>query len=315
MTARRQTHPRAVDCAMLRWLENHGDQGVFTTDTEPRHPQLEPVAGDRRPGLPPATSIGRPLLEVLPSLVERGLDQYYAMRSPARSKVLSQRCIGHLLPCPSATGGSRCRRARGSRRSSTATRVVGTITVIEDVSERVTTERELRAQIAAAESARAHGGSGVARQGRVPGDAVARDPDAAQRGARLDPHPAGARARRGDRPARRRGDRPQRHGAADADQRHARHGADRQRQDAARGRRRRHRDGRRCGDRRRCGRPPTARASSSSPSLPPTPAASDAAIADRLLQVVWNLLSNAVKFTDAGGTGDGQPLPAGSPCA
>ena len=89
---------------------------------------------------------------------------------------------------------------RGSRRCATAIAIVGTITVIEDVTERVIAERELRNQIAASEQARAARRRRVAAEGRVPRDAVARDPHAAERRASAGrascgPQPIGAIAR------------------------------------------------------------------------------------------------------------------------
>ena len=87
--------------------------------------------------------------------------------------------------------------------------------------------------------ARAHR-TGTARvqppEGRVPGDAVARAPHAAQRHSRLDPHAARRSPQRGGAPARPRADRPQRPRAGAAGQRPRRHVADDDRQAADRAR-------------------------------------------------------------------------------
>ena len=69
-------------------------------------------------------------------------------------KVLSHTLHRYLVPCPRATASMMPQSARIAPLMD-GEHVVGTITLIEDVSERVATERQLRAQIAAAEDARA----------------------------------------------------------------------------------------------------------------------------------------------------------------
>jgi len=139
-----------VESAMLEWAQNHGDRGVFTTDT-----QLQVISWNLwladATGITPADAIGQPLLELVPSLVERGLDQAYREALAGQVKVLSHSLHRYILP--SASGEQMPQRGQISPLSGNGC-IVGTLTIVEDVSERVATERELRARIAAAERAR-----------------------------------------------------------------------------------------------------------------------------------------------------------------
>ncbi len=122
--------------AWNRWLENHTGQ----------------LAGDM---------LGVALFDAYPELVERGLDQYYRDALAGEARVVAQRFHGYLLPVSARTSpadrspaGFMPQSARiAPLRASGA--VVGTITVIENVTERVMSERELRSQIAELERARA----------------------------------------------------------------------------------------------------------------------------------------------------------------
>ena len=144
------------------------------------------------------------------------------------------------------------------------------------------------------------GRAGQPDEGRVPRHAQPRAPHAAQRDPRLgaDPH-ATARPDADDLREGPGDDRAQRPGA-DADHRGpAGHEPDHQRQGPARRAARRPRGGRAAPRSRRCGPPPTPRASACTRSLDPLRRHRSAATPSRLQQVFWNLLSNAVKFTPA----------------
>jgi PAS domain S-box-containing protein len=148
VTARDYT---TVESAMLEWAQNHGDRGVFTTDTELQIKSWNSWLANAT-GITPADAIGQPLLELVPSLVERGLDQAYREALAGQVKVLSHSLHRYLLP--SAAGGEQMPQRGQISPLSVDGRIVGTLTLVEDVSERVATERELRARIAAAERAR-----------------------------------------------------------------------------------------------------------------------------------------------------------------
>lgn len=146
------TWPAVINAAVLRWFQELSDQGVLITDDH-----LRVVAWNRwleeRTGRSAPTVVGRLLTELYPDLAERGLDQLYfdALRGEAR--IVSQSLHGYLLPIPSDGGGYVPQSARVAPLSADA-RIVGTITVIHDVSERVAAEAEYRAKIAALEVAR-----------------------------------------------------------------------------------------------------------------------------------------------------------------
>jgi signal transduction histidine kinase/ActR/RegA family two-component response regulator len=141
---------------LLRWFEELSDRGIFTTDrtltVRTWNPWLE-----AQTGIPADTAVGTPLLELYPSLVDRGLDHYYRNALAGEVHVLSERLHKFLLPI------GRNKRSIGVTEMAQSARiapltvgaeVVGTITVIEDVTERVVSERELRNQIVASERAR-----------------------------------------------------------------------------------------------------------------------------------------------------------------
>ena len=141
-----------VGLAMLRWLQDYGDRGVFTTDTA-----LTVLSWNKwlaaSTGLTPEDVIGQPLFDVFPSLAERGFDQYYAEALSGQVKILSYSL--HRFILPTGEGAARMPQRGQVGPLIDGERTVGTITIVEDVSERVATERELRTRIATAERARA----------------------------------------------------------------------------------------------------------------------------------------------------------------
>ena len=144
-----------VESAMLQWAQNHGDRGVFTTDTSLRVRSWNSWLAAAT-GLPAANAIGQPLLELFPSLVERGLDQAYREALSGQVMMLSHSLHRFILPSAPRESGEEQMPQRGQISPlADKGRIVGTLTIVEDVSERVATERELRARIAAAEQARA----------------------------------------------------------------------------------------------------------------------------------------------------------------
>ncbi len=144
----------AIGRATLRWFGEAAAQGIITTD------ELLRVRGWNRwmvaaTGIPEEAALGRPLVEVLPSFLERGFDHSYADALSGIVTVLSYSLHRFILPARPADG--RATPVPQSARIGPlwdGSRVIGTITTVEDVSERVATERELRAQIAASEAAR-----------------------------------------------------------------------------------------------------------------------------------------------------------------
>ena len=137
--------------ATLRWFDEHATGGIFTTDVELRvrswNQWLRAATG-----IAEAHAVGRPLFDVMPAFRQRGFDRYYDEALRGEIKVLSHALHRHILPA--SPGGDLMPQSGRIAPLVDAGLIVGTITVISDVSERVAVERELRAQIATAEAAR-----------------------------------------------------------------------------------------------------------------------------------------------------------------
>ncbi|MBY0494210.1 MAG: response regulator [Cyanobacteria bacterium] len=152
MTAR-QTPADAFTAGMLRWFENHATHGLFTTDRDLRIRTWNRWLATAT-GLQPEAVIGEVLTDIVPSLAERGLDACYHNALKGHATVLSHTLHRHLLPCQQEDGSLMPQTGRIAPLVD-GDEIVGTITLVGDVSERVVAERQLRAQIAAAEDARA----------------------------------------------------------------------------------------------------------------------------------------------------------------
>ena len=139
--------------ATLRWLDDHADYGVITTDrslvVRTWNKWLATCTD-----LPASRMIGRPLFEAVPSLVARGLDTYYRDALAGQSTVLSHTLHKYIIPCVRANGELMPQSGRIAPLISDGA-VIGTITLFSDVSDRMATEKQLRAQISVAEEARA----------------------------------------------------------------------------------------------------------------------------------------------------------------
>jgi len=142
----------ALTTAMFEWLDRQAVGGIFTTDCDLKiHSWNQWLVSAT--GLSHDAVIGRPLFEVVPTLIERGLDVHYQGALKGQVSVLSHVLHGQLIPCARGKDDLMPQRARISPLTSGDV-IVGTITTVEDVSERVASDRHLRAQIAAAEEAR-----------------------------------------------------------------------------------------------------------------------------------------------------------------
>jgi PAS domain S-box-containing protein len=140
---------RMLNNAVLQWFNELSIQGVLITDADLN------IRGwnhwlEQSTGLNAAEMVGRNLLEAYPELGARGLDQYYRDALKGQIRVLSQRLHGYLLPVPG--------RMQQSARIAPLIEnelVVGTITLIDDVSERVAREQELEVLLAREQAAKA----------------------------------------------------------------------------------------------------------------------------------------------------------------
>jgi signal transduction histidine kinase/ActR/RegA family two-component response regulator len=139
-----------LSAALLRWMNDLAGQGVLVTDGD-----LKIRAWNRwleeRSELSADRVVGRNLLEVYTELEKRRLDRHYKWVLEGQTRVLSQRLHGHLLPLPTKpnlSGFSEMQQtARISPLLDDAGCVIGTVTVIEDVTERVAREAELQAEV------------------------------------------------------------------------------------------------------------------------------------------------------------------------
>ena len=141
-----------LNAAMVRWLNELATAGIYTTDAElvirSWNHWLERVTGKRE-----ASVVGKPLFEVFPELCNRQFERYYEAALRGEVSVLAHRFHGYLLKIATPAGDMPQSARVAPLVQGDA--IIGTITVIEDVSERVNSESELRRQIAAAEEARA----------------------------------------------------------------------------------------------------------------------------------------------------------------
>src|SRR5262245_15763305 len=137
---------------MVRWLDELAASGVFTTDGSLTISSWNRWL-ERATGRSADSVVGQFLFDVFPDIRQRGLDRYYQSALQGEVSVLAHRLHGHLLRVPAGSGDMPQSTRIAPLVADDA--VVGTVTVVEDVSERVNSEAELRRQIAAAEHARA----------------------------------------------------------------------------------------------------------------------------------------------------------------
>jgi PAS domain S-box-containing protein len=145
-----------MDAALMRWFQDLADRGIFTTD-EQLIVRTWNAWLEAQTGWPAATVIGRPVSDVISGFEERGLDRYYHDAIGGEVRILSERFHRYLLPITRSFHAAGLTEMAQSARIAPLLvdgRIVGTITTIDDVTERVIGERELRNQIAVSERAR-----------------------------------------------------------------------------------------------------------------------------------------------------------------
>ena len=225
-----------AQAAMVRWFLETTHQGLFATDAD-----FQVLAWNRwmqiHTGRAASDVVGRPLFEAFPELVARELDRCYRDALEGRVTTLSQglhRYVLPLAPTHADLGLPQMPQSGQIGPLMDGDRVIGTVTTIDNVSDRLASEAELRKQIEAQRTGALRCRGCAAFEGRVPVHAVPRAPSAAQCRARLDAHSHGAAGRRSGRdcqgPA---SHRPQCDGPGGDDRRHPRCGAGRRRQAAA----------------------------------------------------------------------------------
>jgi diguanylate cyclase (GGDEF)-like protein/PAS domain S-box-containing protein len=136
--------------ATLRAFNENAPQGILTTDSQLNicywNQWLEIHSGRMA-----SEMMGRNLLEVYPELVQRKLDRFYQQALAGQGVVLSHRFHHHLLtmrPTLSDIGLETMEQSVRIAPLVEQNQIIGTITVIKDVTERVTREAELLSHIA-----------------------------------------------------------------------------------------------------------------------------------------------------------------------
>src|SRR5215217_2833985 len=138
-----------LNAAVLHWMHDLAAQGIVTTDSdlnvvEWNHWMWEHTGKTR------AEIIGNNLLELFPELTQRLLDRHYKWALEGKVSVLSQALHNYLIAMPAVSGEHGFTQMQQALRISPLShegRVIGTLTIIEDVTERVAREAALQAQI------------------------------------------------------------------------------------------------------------------------------------------------------------------------
>jgi PAS domain S-box-containing protein len=138
-----------LNAAVLHWMHDLAAQGIVTTDSALNIVQwnhwMQEQTGRRANEV-----IGSNLLELFPELTERRLDRNYKWALEGQVRVLSQALHGYLIAMPPVSGEHGFKQMQQAVRISPLShegRVIGTLTIIEDVTERVAREAALQAQV------------------------------------------------------------------------------------------------------------------------------------------------------------------------
>ena len=135
--------PSLLTAAMLRWFQQISVQGILTTDTDLVIRSWNRCL-EEHTGRAASEVIGRPLLEVVPELASRGLDEYFRSALAGQPRVLSHRFHRYLIPGrPGAPEKAQSAQIAPLEADGV---IVGTIAVVDDVSERVASERVLKSR-------------------------------------------------------------------------------------------------------------------------------------------------------------------------
>src|SRR5215470_3161452 len=142
------------DSAIVEWLNEYAPQGILTTDT------CFVIRGwnrwlEQSTGRAAESVVGKSLFEVFPELVERRLDQPYQEALNGKVTMLAQRFHRYLLKLAAKPedGFTEMQQSALIAPLKREGQIVGTITAIEDVSERVARENQLIAEREAADQA------------------------------------------------------------------------------------------------------------------------------------------------------------------
>jgi signal transduction histidine kinase/ActR/RegA family two-component response regulator len=146
-----------LNASIVRWVTEDTHQGCFVTDV-----QLRVVLWNRwmeiHSGRSAAEVLGRSLLEVYPDVGEREIKEYYQSALEGRITILSHALHRYVIALPATNpdlGFAHMPQSGRIGPLADAGVLVGTVTIIEDVSDRLASDSALRKQIEAQQLARA----------------------------------------------------------------------------------------------------------------------------------------------------------------
>ena len=140
--------PDAQQRAMIAWTHGMAPFGVMTTDGELRI-QFWNQWLEERTGRSATAVLGQPLFEIFPDLITRGLDAQYRRALAGEVSVLSTAFHGYLLAMPPAVRDPAYEQMQQTARIAPlrlGDGVVGTLSVIDDVTQRESQATTLRRQ-------------------------------------------------------------------------------------------------------------------------------------------------------------------------
>jgi PAS domain S-box-containing protein len=138
-----------LNAAVLHWMHDLAAQGIVTTDSELNVVEWNHWM-EEHTGKSAAEVIGNNLLDLFPELRERRLDRHYKWALEGKVSVLSQALHRYLIAMPAVSAEHGQEQMQQAVRISPLSHegvVIGTLTIIDDVTERVRREAELQSQI------------------------------------------------------------------------------------------------------------------------------------------------------------------------
>ncbi len=132
--------------AILNWIDKIADQGIFATDTELIIRSWN-LWLERQTGKLSKEMIGKKLFEVYPELSVKNMSTYYMEALKGQVTVLSQRFHKYLIPIKLSKSEAFFEHMQQNVKIAPLVdddKIVGTITVIQDITERLLRELELK---------------------------------------------------------------------------------------------------------------------------------------------------------------------------
>jgi len=142
-------HKSSIEKSLIYWLFDFAAFGILVTDSDLRIAYVNRWF-TKNAGVDGSTLVNRNIFEAFPSLQTRGFDRYYQEALAGQTRILSHRFHGYLFPMESTRAGTGSAQMDQSAHISPLVleeTVIGTISVVEDVSDRVQREAELSFQI------------------------------------------------------------------------------------------------------------------------------------------------------------------------